>query len=213
MAWLSSSLRRLGAALSGTPPTPSGDSTPAPAPGTGALGTDAGMFALWDREAFPGVVDYDTWEAELLENEDMRRHIRAGHLVPVGTRSDGAFGFAVRVGSADAPAALGDRERRYLAVSSEPYRVRSPGRLYLSGIEYIHAEPEAASVMAVDVPPGPCAVTVHLLDWDEEPGMTDEAGRPTPDALPDFLVLVNPTAAMEGFRQSVDTFDEPDDEA
>jgi hypothetical protein len=213
MTWLSTSLRRLGAVRGVTAQAAaSGCAADDGTPGQRALITDAGMFALWDREAFLGAVDYDSWEAELVEDEDIQRHIHAGHLVPIGIHSDGAFGFAARVGSVDAPAVPSERERRYLTVSSEPYRVRSPGRLHLSGIEHIHAEPEAASVMALDVPAGDWAVTVHLLEWDSEPGMKDAQGRPTPDALPDFLVLLNPATRTEGFRQSVDTFDLPEEE-
>lgn len=31
-----------------------------------AVATDAGMLALWDPEHFSGIVDYDSWERELL---------------------------------------------------------------------------------------------------------------------------------------------------
>ncbi|HST58006.1 MAG TPA: hypothetical protein VLK84_04950 [Longimicrobium sp.] len=210
MRWLSTSLRRLGAVLGVTAQAASGGCAPADGtPGKGTLVTDSGMFALWDRQAFLGVVSFETWEPELVENEGIERHIRAGHLVPVGIHSDGVFDFAVRVGSADAPAVPSERERRYLTVSSEPYRVRSPGRLHLSGIEYIDARPDATSVMTIDVPAGTWAVTVHLLEWDSEPGMKDAQGRPAPAALPDFLLLLNPAAGTERFRESVETFDMP----
>lgn len=46
------------------------------------LSTDAGMYALWTPEEFRGVHDYDTWEAELLEDGDaidrrLQRHAAA----------------------------------------------------------------------------------------------------------------------------------------
>ena len=48
------------------------------------LRTDAGMHVLWDRYHFPGVVDYPTWESELVEDENIeRRHIAMGHIVPI----------------------------------------------------------------------------------------------------------------------------------
>ena len=39
------------------------------------MATDAGMFGLWAPAAFGDIVDYDTWESELLEDEDIVRHI------------------------------------------------------------------------------------------------------------------------------------------
>ncbi|MFD8597361.1 hypothetical protein ACFV1L_20390 [Kitasatospora sp. NPDC059646] len=47
------------------------------------------MLALWTPAAFSGVVDYDSWEPELLEDEDRLRHVRAGALVPIDVRSHG----------------------------------------------------------------------------------------------------------------------------
>ena len=209
MTFLSRLLRRLtGAAPDGPPePPPPPDAPPRPAiPGRATVYTDAGTLAAWDREAFMDVTDFDTWEAALLETEDMERHIRAGTLVPVGIASDGVYEVHVRVGSADAPAMLDERELRCRILSSEPYLFRSRGRLYVSGIEYIGAELEESTLEA-DVPPGDHAVTVHLLAWDDEPGMADGNGGPAPDALPDFVVLLNPAQPGTPFRTSADTFD------
>jgi hypothetical protein len=47
------------------------------------------MLVLWDSQRFEAVVDYDTWEDELLEGEDIVRHIQAGALVPGRRRSGG----------------------------------------------------------------------------------------------------------------------------
>jgi hypothetical protein len=49
-------------------------------------------------------------------------------------------------------------------------------------------------------------VTIHMLDWDWEPGAKDEAGRPTAQALPDFLVLVSPEPSL-AYRAELETFD------
>jgi hypothetical protein len=66
------------------------------------MATDAGMLALWSPAAFSKVIDYASWEPERLDDEDRLRHIRAGALMPINIRSDGAFGVVVRVGSAEA---------------------------------------------------------------------------------------------------------------
>ena len=52
----------------------------------GVFATDAGMLALWDRQNFQGITDYETWESELLEDEDIQHHIVAGAYVPLYIR-------------------------------------------------------------------------------------------------------------------------------
>ncbi len=34
-----------------------------------AIATDAGMFAIWDSAAFQHILDYDSWDTELSEDE------------------------------------------------------------------------------------------------------------------------------------------------
>jgi hypothetical protein len=91
------------------------------------VATDAGMPARLSPAAFSKVVDYASWEPELLDDEDRLRHIRAGALVPINIHSDGAFGVVVRVGSAEADAGLTERESAYVLVSSKPYFFHSQG--------------------------------------------------------------------------------------
>lgn len=92
----------------------------------GVVATDAGMVGMWSRAAFMDVVDYDTWEMALLDDEDIAGHIAAGAFVPVNIGADGAFQVAARVGSTSAPVGPTDRERRYLVASSDPYVFISP---------------------------------------------------------------------------------------
>src|SRR5437588_3878953 len=111
---------------------------------TGEFATDAGMLCLWDPAAFAAVVDYDTWEDQLCEDKDIRRHIKAGHFVPINTNQgiDGAFAVHLRVGQAAKPAALTDRERTYLlAESPQPYLLVSSGRVCVSGLEGVAGAP------------------------------------------------------------------------
>jgi hypothetical protein len=86
--------------------------------------TDAGMHALWKPARFTGITDYETWENALLEDDDIIQRVRAGELVPVNIRSDGAFQFLVRVGTASQAPALTSRE----AAPQEHRRHARPAR-------------------------------------------------------------------------------------
>ena len=173
----------------------------------GVHATDAGMHGLWDVAAFAGIRDYDSWAAELLEDADIGRQIAAGRFVPLNLGSDGAMEIEVRVGSAADPAALSERERAYLVVSSEPYLLRSGGRVGVSGIEAVSSVPDAAAG-EFPLPAGDHAATVHLIAWDEEPGMRTDDG-PAAGALPDYVVLLNPPGPDPRYRTAVETFDRP----
>lgn len=59
----------------------------------------------------------------------------------------------------------------------------------------------------IALPAGDYAVTVHLLAWEQELGAVDEQGHATPDALPDFVVVIAP-ASGGPYRTEVVTFDE-----
>ncbi|BCY10435.1 hypothetical protein [Actinoplanes sp. L3-i22] len=167
--------------------------------------TAAGIFGMWSPPAFRGVVDYGTWEAELLEDEDIGRHIRAGEFVPVNIHSDGAFHFLVRIGSRTLPAALTAREREFLVISSADYLFAAVDGAILSGIE--HAGARAGPHLHVPLPPGRWQVAVFLIDWTAEPGMQNAHGDPLPGSLPDFTILINPEQVPAVYRTAVDTFD------
>lgn len=174
----------------------------------GTYPTDSGMHCLWDQAAFASVNDYDSWARELLDDADIGRHIAAGALVPLNIGSDGAMEVEVRVGSPGAAAEVTDREAKYLIVGSEPYRLRAAGPVGVSGIEHVAAT-VGPGVGAIPLPPGEYAVTVHLIAWDEEPGMKTDDG-PAAGALPDYLVLVNPAPAGASYRTAVRTFESPE---
>jgi hypothetical protein len=173
-----------------------------------AYPTDAGMHCLWDETAFVGVTDYDTWEKELLRDEDIRRHIAAGHFVPLNIGSDGAMEIEIRIGTPDRPAELAERETKHLIVASKPYLLRSTGRIAVSGLEHVEV-PAGEVVGMIDLPAGDYAVRVHLIAWDEEPGMSTDDG-PAPGALPDYVVLIDPAGVGGAFRTETDTFRDSD---
>lgn len=182
--------------------------TPLPRPAE-TVATDAGMLALWDPESFTDVVDHDTWDLRLGADEDVRRHVRAGSLVPINIRSDGAFAVLVRIGGPDRPAELTERERAHGLVSSDAYLFCSSGRMWLSGIEAVGAQawPE---IVRFELPAGRYSVVIHLIAWEDEVGGVDCDGAPSATALPDFVVLVAPAGpGPDVFRTDVETFDPP----
>jgi hypothetical protein len=167
------------------------------------------MLALWEPRCFETVVDYNTWEEELLEDEDILCHIQAGALVPVNVGGDGAFAVLVRSGRVDAPAWLTERESAHQLVASQPYLFISRGRVLVGGIEAVSGD-VSDGVIEHSVPEGRYAVVVHLIDWQAEPGCQDGEGQPVPGALPDFVVLINPARPDQGpYRAAVQTFEAP----
>jgi hypothetical protein len=169
--------------------------------------TDAGSCALWDPEAFEDIVDEGAWEDDPFDDDALRRYIRAGHYVPVSVGADGTYEVLVRVGTTAAPAALTDRERRYLIATSEPYLLVTTG----GGACYSNAETVAVPVEAaghVPLPVGRWSVTVHEIDNMEEPGQLDAAGNLAATALPGFVLLIDPAPDTAGdHRTEFQTFD------
>jgi hypothetical protein len=175
----------------------------------GAFVTASGMLALWDAEHFAGIVSNETWESQLLHEEDIARHIDSGAFVPINICSYGSFECQVRVGDEAAPAELSPREAQYSVVVSQPYLFRSQGKAFLSGIEHVQGHPPPV-IRGVNVPHNSYSVVIHMLDWDKEPGARGIDGLPSPGALPDFLILLNPVdEPSTNFRKSIETFDRP----
>jgi hypothetical protein len=171
------------------------------------FGTNSGMLCLWSKPAFAGIHDCDSWEPELCEDEDIIRHIEAGHFVPINICSDGVYEVELRIGSADEPAAITDRESKYLTVKSEPYLFRSEGELHVSGLETVCCNPDGDSASAVQLSPGDWDAVIYLISWDDEPGSKNADGSPAGHALPDFLVLVNPAVPGTEYRTKVESFE------
>ncbi|MET8586417.1 hypothetical protein ABZX39_36955 [Streptomyces collinus] len=171
------------------------------------VATDAGILALWDPQRFTGIVDHDTWDRQLGEDNDIERHIRAGALVPVNIRSDGAFGVLVRIGGVGRLAQLTERERRHCLVTSDAYLLHSSGQVWLSGIEAVGAEAWPGTVQC-HLPAGRYSVVIHLIAWEDEPGSVNADGTPSTTALSDFVVLINAAGPEHvAFRTAVETFD------
>jgi hypothetical protein len=173
---------------------------------TGVIATDAGILGIWAPASFSDIIDYDSWESALLEEDDIARHVAVGAFVPVSIGGDGAFSVLARVGSDSVPARLSERERQCLFISSEPYLLATVGGAVISGIEHVGAG--VSEGMHVPLSAGRWSVTISVIEWDAEPGQKDDAGRPASTALADFTVLLNPEQAAAGeYRTRVRTFD------
>lgn len=164
------------------------------------------MLCLWDYHSFAMIKDYDSWEKELCEDADIRRHISAGHFVPLNLLSDGAFSVALRKGSPDT---MSKREKEYLLVPSQPYFLKTSGRVLASGLEQVNSDPDEFLEILLDA--GDYVVRPQLIDWAAEPGSKDSQGRPSPSALPDFLVFIEPVVQTAfNYRQEIETFRKED---
>ena len=152
-----------------------------------AIATDSGMFALWDAKTFEHITDYDLWEIELCEDEDIQKHILAGAFVPINIGADGGFQFVVRVGNQNAPATLSIREALYLVVSSEPYLLLTTGNTFISGVEKISSD-YLDEIPRILLEQGRYTVTIHMLNWEAEEGVRDTDGNISATALSDFVV-------------------------
>ena len=103
---------------------------------------------------------------------------------------------------------LSDRERAYAVVASEPYLlVVTGGEVCLSGIENVGAASYAE--LRLGIPDGRYAVRSTIVAWDDEPGALDAQGRPSADALPDFVLEIQPERGTEPYRTNELTFDAP----
>ncbi|MFS8096415.1 hypothetical protein LFM09_04675 [Lentzea alba] len=158
----------------------------------GLVATDAGMQVLWHRKPFSHVVDYDTWDEELLEDGGIPRHIEAGSMVPLSTGMDGAWEYIVRWG---ADAALTEAEQQHVVVRSEPYLLVSETDVRVSGIEHITGNAEEDEGFPVQLEPGRWSVTTHLID-------AEAFGEPL-----DFVVLIKPSTGQERYRTSEQPFE------
>src|SRR5688500_4095336 len=114
----------------GSPDQPKRDGMSAVVEATTFLRTTAGMHALWQPELF----QYDSggWQRPGPDEHELRRYIAQGALVPINLGLDGGWQFVVRCATGEVPARLTERERAYLYLRSEPYRIICRSHLLLS---------------------------------------------------------------------------------
>ena len=167
----------------------------------GVIHTDAGMLGIWDYSAFEHIEDYDSWDEELCEDEDIIRHIKTGEFVPIEL-GDGVFGIDIRFGPISQ---MSDREREYLLVPARPYLLKTKGKVCISGIEQVEKD-IGDNTLVIDLPEGKYSVYSNLIDWAQEPGALDENGKPSKDALPDLIIYLDPQPIDGKYREVTETF-------
>jgi predicted DNA-binding WGR domain protein len=138
--------------------------------------TDAGIVALWAAGAFDAITDHESWERALLDDADIALRISEGRIVPLSTGSDGAFDVELRIGDELSPAEKGALEQR-----SEPYALVVSAGVVLSGIEFVHREPDPNTTRSFALPEGRWAARVHALSGKKK--------------TPNVLVLLSPAPA------------------
>ena len=127
------------------------------------LKTGLGMFALWNRPDFAGIVNYETWKSAIGDDGAIERQVAKGTLIPIKVHSYGAYTFEIRVGSPESPAELTPAERRSVTEPSEPYLFHSQGGLNLSAIEAIGSE-VGNDVARVRMVPGEYSVRIYRME-------------------------------------------------
>lgn len=66
-------------------------------------------------------------------------------------------------------------------------------------------------MIELDLPEGYYSVKTYLISWDEEPGAVLENGEISPDALSDFVVIIESGVNPETeYRTKINTFSEDD---
>jgi hypothetical protein len=163
--------------------------------------TNAGMCGLWQPESFE-FDDFEDWEDWATEDENIAASVVSGHFVPINVGGDGVFQIVVRWGP---DTGLGSTEQQYLLVASDPYLLVSEGRFALGGLEDV-GDAELVSSNSAPLAAGRYSVTVNLIDWKADPASVDSSGKPTKNALPDFVVVIGP-ASNVSFRTKVQTFE------
>lgn len=168
--------------------------------------TDSGMWGLWDYETHENINDYDDWEPLFCEDEDIQNQILQMSFVPVYMQTDGCRTFTLKVDEE-----LSEREKQYVCDKSGQYLFYSSGKTILSGIDYINNDVSENDAIIFDLPKGFYSVSVYLIAWDDEPGAYLEDGSVSPDALPDFIVILKSNADENAtYCQSLETFPEND---
>jgi len=141
------------------------------------LATDVGLLAVIAPGGLAGRQDgYSWWTDEDL----LLAEANAGHIIPIETGEEG--GFAVRVTFDE----LDERERRLAAQSALFWlHVADDGEVaVVSGEELSFPDTSGAATFWAE--PGAYTATVTRLRW------TEAADDDTEDALPDYVVRLQP---------------------
>ena len=167
--------------------------------------TDSGMLCIWDYDSFKHINDYDSWDKELCEDDDIIKNIKNNSFVPLNL-GDGAFEVEIRLSENN----LSKREKEYLLVPSQPYSLKTTGKICISGLEHVTSEADE-NISELKIESGQYVVQVNLIDWNQEPEAVNEDGSPTDIALPDMIVFIyKDNTTNSNFRTEIETFRKED---
>lgn len=167
-----------------------------------AIATNSGLWGLWDYYQYKNVNSYDEWEKLFCEDKDILKQIDISKFVPININSDGCFQFRIKLNEP-----LDERESRYILVKSDEYLLNTDGTVILSGIENIDCAVRDNECIRFNLNKGYYSIVIHLIEWDAEPNMKLEDGTPSHNALPDFIVSIQPTNNInKSYRKELDTF-------
>ena len=159
------------------------------------LYTDAGMFALWNKNSYINIDEYDKWEELFLEDETIIKEIEKESFVPIYFHRDGTFKFKVNLEEE-----LSDLEKEYMFSKSETYIINTDGGLVLSGIEFISNNYSEDEVLSINIEKGLYEVRLFLIEWDKEPVKED---------LPDCIIKINKIVnKSDNYSNKLDSFKE-----
>lgn len=168
-----------------------------------AIATMSGMWALWDYEEYKNITSLEQWEKCFLEDEEILKQIDISKLIPINIHSDGCFQFRIKINEP-----LDNRENKYILVKSDKYLLKSSGTTILSGIESIAGNVRDDKCIKFELERGFYNIVVYLIEWDAEPNMKLSNGKPSPNALPDFIISINKANSSENYRKSLETFNQ-----
>lgn len=170
------------------------------------LSTNSGMWGIWDYETYKHIDEYDKWDKLFCEDEDIIKQIKNKTFIPAYIFQDGSCSFTVKIDEE-----LNEREEKYVCVKSEPYLLKTSGKVVVSGIEHIDKKLNDTNTIIINLPSGEYSVKIFLLSWDEEPGAYLENGEVNPNALSDFVIIIQSNANSDiQYREKINTFSEDD---
>jgi len=167
------------------------------------LDTRSGMWCIWNPKIAKGVNSYEDWEEKFYEDDSLLELIKEKLFVPINLQNNGALEFIIRIAPQKT---LSEREAKYLLTTSNNYLIESDGILNVSGIEYIEETINESHVAEVETAQNIYLVSIDIIDWKKEPGMTKEDGTPANGALPDLIVHLNTPSNDAVISHKIETF-------
>ena len=167
------------------------------------LDTRSDMWCVWNPEIGKGINSYDEWEDKFYEDINLIEFIKKQLFVPININRSGSFEFSVRINDSNN---LTPREKNCFIISSNNYLIKSDGKLYISGIEYIEETVNDIHVLEIKSNTGIYNIRIDLIDWKKETENINLDGTSKENALSDFLIHINLSNENNDGCSSLNTF-------